>query len=95
MTASKLANKVCTTDSGAQPNLPCIFPFRFNGVTHESCIWDQSSLTEGKAWCSTLVNETGYHVAGQGKWGNCGANCPIAPDNRSKDSESLVAGKTN
>merc|ERR1711909_55370 len=78
--ATKPAAKVCTTVSGASPNLPCIFPFRFNGVTHNKCTWDQAHLTEHKAWCSTLVDETGHHVGGQGKWGNCGPTCPIAPE---------------
>ena len=73
---------VCTTDSGAAPNLPCIFPFKFNGAVHTSCIWDMAHLTEHKAWCSTLVDDTGHHVGGQGKWGNCGPGCPIPPDNR-------------
>ena len=80
-TASK-TTKVCVTVSGAAPNLPCIFPFRFNGVTHNKCTWDQAHLTEHKAWCSTLVDDTGHHVGGQGKWGNCGPGCPIPPDDR-------------
>ena len=95
LTASKPASKVCTTVSGASPNLPCIFPFRFNGVTHNKCTWDQAHLTEHKAWCSTLVDETGHHVGGQGKWGNCGPSCPIPPDNRNKGSGILAPGKTS
>jgi len=70
------------TDSGASSGKPCIFPFRFNGVVHYQCTWDQAHLTEHKPWCSTLVDSTGHHVGGQGKWGNCGANCPVPPDNR-------------
>merc|ERR1719367_1504495 len=79
---SKDEKKVCTTVSGAAPNLPCIFPFRFNGVTHTTCIWDMAHLTEHKAWCSTLVDDSGHHVGGQGKWGNCGSDCPIPTDTR-------------
>ena len=96
LTVSKLARgaKVCVTISGADPNLPCIFPFRFNGVTHNKCTWDQAHLTEHKAWCSTLVDETGHHVGGQGKWGNCGPGCPIPPDDRGKGSGILLPGKT-
>jgi len=75
---------VCTTESGASPNLPCIFPFRFNGVTHTTCIWDMAHLTEHKPWCSTLVDEVGHHVGGQSKWGNCGPDCPIPPENEMK-----------
>lgn len=88
------AAKVCVTVSGASPNLPCIFPFRFNGVTHNKCTWDQAHLTEHKAWCSTLVDGTGHHVGGQGKWGNCGAGCPIPTDDRNKGKGILAPGKT-
>jgi len=28
------AEKICVTDSGATPNKPCIFPFKFNGVIY-------------------------------------------------------------
>ena len=77
------------TVSGAKPNIPCIFPFRFNGVDYNECTWDHSFLTGHKAWCSTLVNETGHHVGGQGEWGNCGTGCPILP----KPSRDLL-GKT-
>ena len=74
----------CTTESGASPNLPCVFPFRFNGVTHTTCTWDMAHLTEHKPWCSTLVDEVGHHVGGQSNWGNCGPDCPISPDNRNE-----------
>ena len=84
---------VCTTESGASPNLPCIFPFRFNGVTHTTCIWDMAHLTEHKPWCSTLVDEVGHHVGGQSKWGNCGPDCPIPPDTRNETI--AVPGRTS
>ena len=29
-----MAEKICVTDSGATPNKPCIFPFKFNGVLY-------------------------------------------------------------
>ena len=88
--ASEEDKAVCTTVGGASPNKPCIFPFRFNGALHTSCIWDMAHLTEHKAWCSTLVDDSGHHVGGQGKWGNCGPGCPIPPDNRNQTS---VPGK--
>ena len=50
-------------------------------------------LTEHKAWCSTLVDDTGHHVGGQGKWGNCGPDCPIPPDTR--NSTRAVPGRTD
>ena len=86
---------MCVTVSGAAPSLPCIFPFRFNGVTHNKCTWDQAHLTEHKAWCSTLVDETGHHVGGQGKWGNCAPGCPIPPDDRNKGTGAVPPGKTS
>ena len=76
--------KICITSGGASANKPCIFPFRFNGAVYSECTWDQAHLTEHKAWCSTLVDDTGHHVGGQGKWGNCGPGCPVPPDNRNK-----------
>ena len=51
--------KICMTDSGAMPNKPCIFPFKFNGVLYSECTWTSAPLTEHKPWCSTFVDETG------------------------------------
>ncbi len=73
---------VCVTSGGAAANKPCIFPFKFNGVVYFECTWDLAHLTEHKAWCSTFVDDSGHHVGGQNKWGNCGPGCPIPPDNR-------------
>ena len=44
-------------------------------------------LTDHKAWCSTLVNDAGGHVGGEGNWGNCGSGCPIPPDPRNSSKE--------
>ena len=63
----------CITKGGADSNSPCIFPFRWNETIHENCIWDRNA-----AWCSTMVDNKGQHVAGKEKWGYCGQNCPIA-----------------
>merc|ERR1711962_1196962 len=49
---------------------------------YNQCTWTSAHLTEHKPWCSTEVDDTGHHVGGQGKWGNCGPNCPIPPDDR-------------
>ena len=29
-----------------------------------------------------MVDETGHHIGGMGKWGNCAPGCPIPPDDR-------------
>jgi len=76
------AETICITDSGASAHKPCIFPFKFNGVTYDGCTWVSSHLTEHKPWCSTMVDETGHHIGGMGKWGNCAPGCPIPPDDR-------------
>ena len=83
---------VCITESGASPNVPCIFPFRYNGIIHNSCIWEDAQYTEHKPWCSTLVDKAGHHVRRQSKWGNCGPDCPISPDNRNETT--TVTGRT-
>ena len=70
----------CMTNGGADINSKCIFPFIFKGIKYDTCIWNPSP--EGKPICSTLVDANGKHVGKQGKWGNCGAGCPIPPDNR-------------
>merc|ERR1712183_636917 len=67
----------CITTSGASANKPCIFPFKYRGVVYNKCTWvDAAQHTNNKAWCSTEVDSRGYHVGGQGKWGNCGPACP-------------------
>ena len=59
--------------SGAKPNLPCVFPFRFDGQVYNRCV----SLQGEKPWCSTLTNAFGVHVTGN--WGDCDKNsCPMA-----------------
>ena len=64
------------TISGADPNKPCIFPFKFDGQTWNTCtnVDDPS----GPYWCSTKVDDQGNHIGGQGNWGNCdGSKCPM------------------
>ena len=74
------------TNGGASPGKPCIFPFKFNGKILNACTYDMAHLTEHQAWCSTLVDNTGHHVGGQGKWGHCGPGCPVEPDTRNQTS---------
>ena len=68
------------TVSGADPNKPCIFPFKFKDKPHYACILNPSP--ENKPWCSTKVDDQGNHIGGQGNWGNCdGSKCPM-PDGK-------------
>ena len=43
----------------------CVFPFSFMGVEHNACTTIDG---DPNPWCSTLVDETGVHVAGGGQW---------------------------
>jgi len=63
----------CLTVSGLTPNLPCVFPFTYDGVSYSTCI------VEGypTPWCSTLTDSDGQHVLNN--WGDCDLdNCPMA-----------------
>merc|ERR1711872_925631 len=62
--------EVCMTESGATPNLPCVFPFRHWGKTYWTCTTDGDK----KPWCSTKVDRYGNHQLGN--WGDCNlASC--------------------
>merc|ERR1711953_440050 len=68
--------KVCMTESGATPNLPCVFPFRHWGKTYWTCTTDGDK----KPWCSTKVDRYGNHQLGN--WGDCNlATCMQRNDN--------------
>jgi len=54
----------CITESGPQPNKPCIFPFISHGITFHQCTTYKNG---GQPWCSTEVDGNGTHV--DGKWG--------------------------
>merc|ERR1719432_713143 len=69
-------SKVCTTESGATPNMPCVFPFRHWGKTYWTCTTDGDK----KPWCSTKVDRHGNHQLGN--WGDCNlASCMQRNDN--------------
>merc|ERR1719410_1365315 len=59
----------CTTDSGPYSGNPCVFPFRYNGVTYTSCTTQDKSA----AWCSTNTTLAGTHIPGY--YGYCPSSC--------------------
>ena len=61
------------TVGGANPGVQCVFPFSFRGQVFNGCALFEED--DGKPWCSTLTDDNGVHVGGQGKWGNCPASC--------------------
>ena len=66
-----LGGQCLTTNSDDSPvkNAPCVFPFKYNGKTHNSCTMDG----ESKLWCSTKVDQNGQYLKNQ--WGFCGEDC--------------------
>ena len=54
----------CVTDDN---NKPCIFPFKYQGKEHNSCIVSNKNF-----WCATELKSNGNYK----KWANCGENCP-------------------
>ena len=82
------------TQKKAVIDKPCVFPFKLgnNNKTYHACTYDYSHVTAYKPWCSTKVNETGWHVGknpdGTKNWGICTdgteteeelSKCPIPP----------------
>ena len=65
----------CKTVSGPDAHKPCIFPFRFNGVSYNTCTL--VSTNDNKPWCSTRVDNSGTHVSDGGYYGDCGPKCPM------------------
>ena len=53
-----------------EPAPPCIFPFKYNGITEHKCL-------QSPAWCSTLVDdESGEHIGGwRRNRGYCEPDC--------------------
>ena len=66
---------ICVTESGPDPNKPCIFPFEFGGTTYNECTFEGNQPGDTQPWCSTLTNNNGVHVGGQGNWGFCSSTC--------------------
>ena len=64
----------CKTVSGPKPGRDCIFPFKWNGQTFNSCPVDPDD--KSKRWCSTKVDSNGNHVPNQNEYGHCGSFCP-------------------
>ena len=56
----------CKTQGGTL----CVFPFKYNGKTHDACTLDG----QNDPWCSTKVDANGQHVTLN--WGDCAEGCP-------------------
>ena len=50
---------LCTTIRGPRPDLPCVFPFKFNGVEKNTCI---KGRLRPYPWCATKVDDSGNYI---------------------------------
>ena len=60
-----------TDNDNPHPDQPCVFPFIWAGVKHNSCVNDDVA---GGSWCSTKVDRYGKYI--DRKWGICSPTCP-------------------
>merc|ERR1712211_2173 len=72
-TAAADLRRTCSTVSGPSAGKPCVFPFTWQGKTFNSCTKEGDD--QGKLWCSTMVDQAGNHVTGQGQYGFCSSTC--------------------
>merc|ERR1712154_661452 len=83
----------CTTTGGPASGQDCVFPFTYNGVTHNSCAdWVYGGQTSGTTWCSTKVDSSGVHVNNEGNYGFCpdSAQCTTSVAPRSNSAGAVV-----
>ena len=59
--------------------MKCVFPFRYQNRVFRECIIEDHHVP----WCPTLVDYNRGYV--NGKWGNCGPECPGASEGITKD----------
>ena len=65
----------CFTIAGHDPLAPCIFPFIYRGILHNTCSLIDSK--PGVPWCPTKIDNQRHAVVGNGKWGICDPRCPM------------------
>jgi len=110
MVINPVKSQSCTVkDRRTNRNVPCEFPFKFEGETHYGCIdyiqVKNGRKIPGKPWCSTKVSGSQReHVQGGRHFGNCDDSCPSAEEglrqhqqsqNRPSTSAVSATGKTS
>ena len=63
--------------SGANPNAPCVLPFKFKNFTYHQCTTADNAEGDITPWCSTLIDDSGEHIGDAGNWGYCGPDCSL------------------
>ena len=69
---SYCAESTIEKDCWATNGQKCIFPFKWNGVTHSECTV-HGIRDPGLHWCSTEVDENGVAINGA----HCSLECPV------------------
>ena len=77
----------CKTIDGPDVKKQCVFPFKFKGMTYNTCTWEGDST--GGAWCSTVLGDSGQRVDGV-NWGNCGRDCSIPSKPKGKSNKCIL-----
>merc|ERR1712012_58192 len=97
----------CVCTSGPAVGQTCVFPFTWNGVTHNTCAdWIYGGQPAGTRWCSTQTDSAGNHVNGQGFYGFCPNTCAftvVSPQsiqtlsfrNKAASKDAISFGKSN
>jgi len=76
----------CVVEAGPDKGAECVFPFSWGGKTYSGCTpWTYGGTFQGRGWCSTKTNEEGLHVNGEGNYGFCSSDCPLATDSDIRD----------
>ena len=83
----KITPNSATSECVTVDNRICIFPFNYQNQTYAGCTGE--GAPDGMLWCSTKVNSEGDHMAGQGEWGHCAADCPSAWQRTNPDCREL------
>ena len=67
-----------TEKASGEPETPCAFPFICNEIKYFSCSTDAGNgKVAKKPWCSTKTDIFGYHISGEGLYGDCPENCKV------------------
>ena len=72
-----LSNKCFTTIDSPDKNVPCVIPFKFEGIERNGCITDYDP--KGRHWCPTKVDQNLEYVLSAPPffdWGFCKQSSP-------------------